>query len=83
MTRSAVYQHLLRVATLKVEGLWERGWNETNDNYYSCWIRNKLKICPPVSFFSVFSYLLLCIALDLGRSMHTHALQEHFEPTIL
>ena len=83
MTQSAVYQHLLCATTMNVEGPCEGGWNETNDNDYLCRIRQRIKVCPLFFFLSVFLYLLLCIALDLGKSMHTHALQENFEPPIL
>ena len=44
---------------------------------------NEVRCALRFFLFFVFSYLLLCIALDLGTRICTHALREHFEPTIL
>ena len=44
-------------------------------------VRQRVKLCRLFFFFSVFSvfsYLLLCIALDLGTRIRTHALRENF-----
>ena len=41
---------------------------KVSPNNYSFPIRQRVKVCPPFFFFSVYSYLLLCIALDLGTS---------------
>ena len=43
-------------------------------------VRQRVKVCPLFFFFSVFSsfvfsYLLLCIALDLGTKIRAHALR--------
>ena len=56
-------------------------------HFYSGRHRNELRFALCFSFFSVFSsvflYLLLCIALDLGTRIRTDTLRENFESRIL
>ena len=48
-----------------------------------CRIQQRGKLCPPFFFSPCFRAYFLCIALDLGTKIHTHALRENVEPTIV